>query len=114
MIRERITDEITPEDLGLDFDMMLMSSLTLKVESGVGLITGQGENPRIIVEVSIDGGRSYAHSSWVEIGRLGEHTKLVEVDLFATGRSLRFRLTISDPVPLTIYSAKIKVKGVMH
>jgi len=114
MIRERITDEITPEDLGLDFDMILMSSLTLKVESGVGLITGQGENPRIRVELSTDGGRTYPHVQWVEIGQLGEHTQLVEIDMFATGRSLRFRLRMSDPVPLTIYGAKLKVKGIMH
>ncbi len=114
MIRERITDEITAEDLGLDFDMLLMSSLTLKVESGVGLITGQGENPRIRVELSTDGGRTYPHVQWVEIGQLGEHTQLVEIDMFATGRSLRFRLRMSDPVPLAIYGAKLKVKGIMH
>ena len=114
ILRTRITDEIAPEDLGLDFDMMMMSTLTLKVETGVGLITGQGENPRIMVEASTDGGRSYQHVSWVEIGRLGSNTELVDVDMLATGRSFRFRLTMSDPVPLTISSAKIKVKGLMH
>lgn len=113
-IRERVTNEITPEDLGLDFDMLVMSSLTLKVETGVGLIAGQGDNPRIRVELSVDGGRTYPHVTWVEIGQLGEHTQLVEVDMFATGRNLRFRLRMSDPVPLSIYGAKLKVRGVKH
>jgi hypothetical protein len=114
ILRERITNDISAEDLGLDFDKMTMSTLTLKVETGVGLVSGQGENPRIMVEVSTDGGRSYPSVSWVEIGRAGEHTKLVEVDAFVTGEALRFKFTMSDPVPLTILGAKIKVKGQLH
>jgi hypothetical protein len=111
MIRERITGAITPDNLGLSFDSMVMSKLTIYMEQGVGLISGQGDNPQIRVETSIDGGRSYAHSAFVYTGRLGDNTLLVELDQMLQGKSFVFKLTMSDPVPLTITGAKLKVKG---
>ena len=111
ILRKRTTGEYTCKDFGLNNDSMVMSRLTLDVEQGIGLIVGQGEVPRIMVEVSIDGGRSYPHVSWCELGRLGENTLRTEVDLMARGQSFIFRLTLSDPVPLTIKAAYLKVKG---
>jgi len=111
LLRKRTTSEFTCKDFGLNNDSMVMSRLTLDVEQGVGLITGQGEVPRVMVEVSIDGGRSFPHVSWMELGRLGEYTFRTEVDFMIRGQSFIFRLNISDPVPLTIKGAYLKVKG---
>ena len=111
ILRKRTTGEFTCKDFGMNNDSMVMSRLTLDVEQGVGLLSGQGELPRIMVEVSIDGGRSFPHASWMDLGRLGEHTLRTEVDLMARGQSFIFRLNMSDPVPLTIKGAYLKVKG---
>lgn len=112
LIRERISTAITGESLGIKGQRLKMSRLELFVEAGVGLMTGQGENPRVRIETSIDGGRSYAHSAWVELGRLGDHTLRCELFQMASGESFVFRLTMSDPVPLTISGAAIDVKMV--
>ena len=111
LLRKRTTGEFTCKDFGLNNDSMVMSRLILDVEQGVGLISGQGEVPRIMVEVSIDGGRSFPHVSWMELGRLGEYTHRTEVDFMIRGQSFIFRLNMSDPVPLTIKGAYLKVKG---
>ena len=111
LLRQRTTGMLQAKDFNLNSDSMVMSRLYLDVEQGVGLITGQGERPRLMVEVSIDGGRSYPHVAWMELGRQGEHTLRTEVDLIARGQSFIFRLNISDPVPLTIKGAWLKVKG---
>jgi len=111
MLRQRTTAIFQSKDFNLNSDSMVMSRLYLDVEQGVGLITGQGERPRLMVEVSIDGGRSFPHVAWMELGRLGEHTLRTEVDLMARGQSFIFRLNMSDPVPLTIKGAWLKVKG---
>lgn len=111
LLRKRTTGEFTCKDFGLNNDSMVMSRLTLDIEQGVGLITGQGEVPRMMIEVSIDGGRSFPHVSWMELGRLGEYTLRTEVDFMIRGQSFIFRLNISDPVPLTIKGAYLKVKG---
>jgi hypothetical protein len=112
MIRERITQEVNSAALGVKSQRVKMSRLELVVEQGVGLITGQGESPRILVETSIDGGRSYAHSAWIELGRLGEHTERVELFQMASGMGFVFKFTMSDPVPLTISAASIDLKVV--
>jgi len=109
-LRRRTTGELQAKDFSLNSDSMVMSRLTLDVEQGVGLVTGQGSVPRIMVEVSIDSGRSFPHVAWMELGRLGEHTLRTEVDLIARGQSFIFRLNMSDPVPLTIKGAWLKVK----
>lgn len=112
IIRERISAAITGQALGIKGQRMKMSRLELFVEAGVGLITGQGENPRVMIETSIDGGRSYAHAAWVELGRLGNHTQRCELYQITSGESFVFRVTMSDPVPLTISGAAIDVKAV--
>ena len=56
----------------------MMSRLELIMESGTGTITGQGENPRVMIEPSYDGGRTFESGSWARIGRLGEHILKVE------------------------------------
>lgn len=111
MLRRRTTGMIQAKDLNLSADSLMMSKLYLDVEQGVGLITGQGERPRLMVEVSIDGGRSFPHVEWMELGQLGEYTLRTEVDLMALGDSFVFRFNLSDPVPLTIKGAELKVKG---
>jgi len=110
IIRERITQEVNGDLLGVKGQRIKMSRLELIMEAGVGLITGQGERPRIRIETSTDGGRSYAHSAWVEIGQLGEHTLRVELYQMVSAQGFIFRFTMSDPVPLSIYSAAIDIK----
>lgn len=110
MIRERITAPITAKALGVDGNRMMMSRMELFVEAGVGLISGQGERPRMMIETSIDGGRSYAHSDWVELGQMGEHTLRCELWNMMSGESFVFRITMSDPVPLTISGGVIDIR----
>ena len=112
LIRERITQEVNSDSLGVKGQRVKMSRLELIVEQGVGLITGQGKNPRISIETSIDGGRSFDTSAWVELGRAGEHTQRVELFQMMSGQGFIFRIKMSDPVPLTITSAAIDLKVV--
>lgn len=111
MIRERITSSINAELIGgTKGQKVKMSRVEFIVEAGVGLMTGQGENPRIMIEPSFDGGRSFVGQDWVELGRLGQSTLRVEwwnVELF---QDMILRISMSDPVPLTIYSAVVDLK----
>lgn len=89
-----------------------ISSLEFIMEQGVGLLTGQGEAPRMLLELSLDGGRSFAHSQWVEIGRLGEHTLPIVADMMIVADEIIPRITITDPVPVTIYAGEVDIKAV--
>jgi len=110
MLRERITTDITSDALGVKGKEISMSGARFIMETGVGLVLGQGDNPRLMVEISEDGGRSFKHVDWVEIGRAGEHKLQVEVFHEAIFFNARFRLSMSDPVPFSIYSGTIDLQ----
>lgn len=110
MLRTRITSSINGDLLGVKGQRVKMSRLELIMEQGVGLISGQGENPRIMIEASYDGGRSFDSGAWVEVGRAGEHTLRVEWFNMMSFTDMILKISMSDPVPLSIYSAAIDVK----
>lgn len=89
-----------------------ISSIEFIMEQGIGLINGQGENPRMLLELSFDGGRSFAHSQWIELGRLGEHTLEVVADVIASADEIIPRVTISDAVPVSFSAATVDIKAV--
>lgn len=110
MLRTRITSSINGDLLQSKGHEVKMSRIEFIMEVGVGLALGQGENPRLMVEGSFDGARGFSPLDWVEIGRAGEHTLRVEVFHFETFTDLILRISMSDPVPLSIYSATIDLK----
>lgn len=104
--RRRVTNTIDSRIFGGGPGLeMQVSSIKFIMETGVGLITGQGEDPLIAFEVSFDGGRTFTERGWGRVGRLGEYTIQVEMDLLDVFYEMMIRLTTSDPVPYNIYSA---------
>ena len=87
-----------------------MSRFELIMEMGVGTITGQGENPRVMAEASYDGGKSFDPIGWARIGRLGETNIRAEWWNLESFYDLIIRITTSDPVDYTIISGAIDLK----
>ena len=106
----RVTNSINGDLLQSKGKRLQMSRFELIMETGVGLITGQGENPRVQIESSIDGGKSFKHEGWARVGRLGETNLLVEWFSLKTFYDLMIRITVTDPVPIFIYSAAIDLR----
>ncbi len=109
--RTRVTQTVDAKLIGgSGRDRVQMSVMNIEMETGVGLISGQGENPRIMIETSDDGGRTWESGEWAETGRLGEFTLLVEFFNLDSFYSRMFRLSTTDPVNYTIYSASIDLR----
>jgi len=87
-----------------------MSRFELIMEKGIGLLTGQGEDPRIMIESSKDGGKSWSAGTWMRIGRLGETQLRAEWYSMMTFYDLIIRITITDPVFVSIYRAAIDLR----
>lgn len=87
-----------------------MSRFELIMKKGIGLITGQGENPQIIIEYSIDGGVSFAQGDHVRVGRLGETNLKVEWFAMITFYDLIVRITTSDPCYYSLQAAAIDAR----
>lgn len=86
-------------------------ALELDVEAGVGLVSGQGEDPQIMLDFSDDHGHTWYGEVWDSAGRLGEYSKKVRWDRLGSSNSRTFRVRMSDPVKWTILGAYIDLKG---
>jgi hypothetical protein len=84
-----------------------MSRFELILETGVGLISGQGVDPKIMIEASYDGGKSFDGGTWMDIGRLGETNIRAEWFSLNSFYDLVIRISTSDPVHYTIMTGAI-------
>jgi hypothetical protein len=80
------------------------------VQSGVGLTSGQGSDPQMMLSISRDGGRTWSpFESWQSLGKQGEYQHRVRWKKLGQGRQLLFKVSISDPVPRTIIGATANI-----
>ena len=63
-----------------------------------------------MIEASYDGGRTFTSGTWAEVGRLGEFVLNVEWYNLETFYDLIIRVSTSDPVNYSIYSAAIDLR----
>ena len=108
--RRRVLGSINGDKLGQKGHRVQMSRMEFIMEKGVGLITGQGEDPKIMIEASYDGGKSWATGTWMRIGRLGETNIKAEWFSMKSFYDMIVRITTSDPVAYNIYSATIDLR----
>lgn len=74
------------------------SCLELLVEKGVGLTTGQGSNPQIMLQYSNDGGHTWGPERWISAGKVGEYRTRVRWTRLGSARDRVFRVAVTDPV----------------
>ena len=108
--RRRVLGSINGDTLGQKGKRVQMSRFELIMEMGTGLITGQGEDPKIMIEASYDGGKSWDTGTWMRVGRLGETNIRAEWFNMKSFYDLIIRITTSDPVAYNIYSGAIDLK----
>jgi hypothetical protein len=108
--RRRVTGTVDGNTLGVRGSRVQMSRIELIMETGIGLINGQGENPQIMIEISLDGGKTWKHGKFARVGRLGETMIRVEYFGLHTFYEMCMRLTTSDPVPYYIYNGSVDLR----
>jgi len=77
-------------------------SLEIDLETGVGLTSGTGVNPKIQLRWSNDGGRTFGNWHEMTIGKMGAYTTRVKINRLGIGRSRIYHLRCAEPVKLNI------------
>lgn len=90
-----------------NYSRTTLDRLVLMMETGVGLISGQGSNPELMLRVSIDGGKTWGYQETQLIGNQGDYLQEVFWTNLGYGRTFIFEITISDPVKFAIVGAYI-------
>jgi hypothetical protein len=82
----------------------------MDLESGVGLSTGQGSDPQVMLRYSKDGGRTWsARQLWRTMGREGAYNTRMRWLSLGGSREWVFEVTISDPVMRSIIAANADI-----
>lgn len=92
-----------------NFNRIRVSLLYLDMETGVGLQSGQGSNPQIMLEYSKDNGRTWSAERWAPLGLVGQYLWRVIWRRFGSTRDATWRITMTDPVKFVITEGAIKV-----
>lgn len=90
---------------GPDEGWAIHNRLQVIMETGVGLIDGQGAAPVALLDWSNDGGHTWSSQHEAAIGRIGEYRARVRWNRLGRARDRVYRLTISDPVKRVILGA---------
>lgn len=90
-------------------DYVFCPWLQIEFQPGVGLATGQGQNPVAMLQISRDNGYTWGPERWESIGAIGQYTARCIWRRLGSARQWAFRLVVSDPVyPLTV------IRGIMQ
>jgi hypothetical protein len=89
-------------------------SLQIDMQTGVGVNTGQGSNPQVMLRWSDDGGHTWSNEHWMSAGKIGAYgTRAIRRRL---GMTLKLRdrvyeISGTDPVKIAIVGAELVLSG---
>ena len=95
---ETIAIEITLPTLEASRARVTMYTFEVYCETGVGLNSGQGSDPQIMMMYSDDGGRTWSNELWRSLGLIGQYKTRAIWRRLGQFRQRQIKLTISDPV----------------
>lgn len=89
---------------------IVVDTFELLMQVGIGIVTGQGSDPIVMLRVSRDGGFTWGNQQSLHAGQMGEYWRRVIKYNAGMGRKFVFEVSVTDPVPFRITSALIQVR----
>jgi len=90
-----------------DYKMLYHDIFEVDIETGVGLQTGQGSKPQIMMQYSDDGGHTWSSERWVGLGSIGQYVTRAQWRRLGRSRERVYRVSVSDPVKVVMIGAKL-------
>lgn len=94
-----------------DLQRQYFHELQIQFQPGVGLSTGQGDDPQAMLRWSNDGGSTWSNEYWTSIGKQGKYLNRAIWRRLGFSRDKVFEVSISDPVKAVIVSANLKAEA---
>ena len=93
-----------------DLNRTAQHTLQLDCETGVGLNTGQGSDPKAMLRWSDDGGHTWSNEHWSNMGKIGQYgyrTFWRRLGMTMKIRDRVYEVSGTDPVKITIMGAQL-------
>jgi hypothetical protein len=87
-----------------------VNKLWIEHESGVGIESGQGSNPMVMLQFSKDGGKMWSNEYWQPLGKMGEYKQRQIWTRLGRSPSWIFRRTATDPVKDIIIASYAQIE----
>lgn len=92
------SNRVTVDELFADFEV------------GVGLTSGQGVNPQVMLAISKDGGKTFGTELWKSLGAIGKYATRVAWRRLGIGRDFVFKLRLTDPCKFVLTYAAMRAR----
>lgn len=92
----------------------IQHALQLDCETGVGLNTGQGSDPQVMLRFSDDGGHTWSNEHWKSMGPIGQYGKRTIWRRLGATMKIRdrvYEVSGTDPVRIYIMGAELAING---
>ncbi len=103
-----IAREIVTRHLFNGNERFPIDELYVDMEVGVGLTTGQGSNPQVMLKISKDNGKTWGAELWKTLGAIGNYLTRVVWRRLGYARDWLFKLRITDPVKVVFTFTDVK------
>jgi hypothetical protein len=98
----------TAPHISKEMRRVLHRQFQLDIEAGVGLDgSGQGIAPKVMLQWSNDGGHTWSSERWADIGAIGVTGARAIWRRLGASRDRIYRVTITDPVKVTLLGADL-------
>lgn len=84
--------------------------LEIDMDTGVGLITGQGSDPKLMLFISDDGGHTFTEYLKGEIGAIGNYQERVMWNNLGSAYNRVYRCEVSDPVDILVADTNVEIR----
>lgn len=103
--------EWTYQPVYAEANLAFHDRLEIVLETGVGLTTGQGSDPQMMLSYSNDGGKTWTALPNKSIGPIGRYDTRVIWNRLGSSRQRVYRAAVSDPIPIAITDTQVDVRG---
>lgn len=103
LCRDRIFTHVNNEDIRQSF-----KQLSLGFEAGVGLQSGNGQDPKVSLRVSKDGARTWSQWFTTGIGKIGKYRRKAAFRRLGSAEQFTFNIRVTDPVKVAITGAYLR------
>lgn len=91
----------------------IIDAVYLDVQTGVGNLTGDGFDPILMLDWTIDGGKTWRGARQLKLGKWGDYVRIRTNRLGRFGeKGVSFRIRVSDPVIRSIIAIDVSVRPI--
>lgn len=105
LLREATTGAVTDKGRDIQHDR-----LELELDVGTAPMTGQGSEPKIMLDASNDGGVNFWAKSNRSLGAAGKYKSKVHWDRLGRSDERVYRYRVTDPVPFVVTGSRLDVR----